>query len=168
MKSPMPRAISSAAAPAQPAGRKLVWMGEIVAKQVGDDLLGITHDLHHPQVAVHAAVQERLDRRLGLDHLRRERRDRLRAATDRIGRRGAAAPRRREASATTSLIRREISSRTEFRASPALVEPRIGPVDAGDDGRDRRHLLQIVDDEQTGAQAIVDVVGVARARLWHG
>ena len=43
---------------------------------------------------------------------------------------------------------------------PRLVEPGIAPRDLGEDRPDQRHVGEIGDREQPGAQAVVDVVVV--------
>ena len=48
----------------------------------------------------------------------------------------------------------------QFGAAPDVVERRIVPADLGDDVRRQRHHLEIIDGEQSGAQAVVDVMGV--------
>ena len=48
----------------------------------------------------------------------------------------------------------------QFRAAPGVIEIGIMLVDLGDDVGGQRHDLEIVDAEQPGPQAVVDVVGV--------
>src|SRR4051794_9481095 len=48
----------------------------------------------------------------------------------------------------------------ELSATPDVVEIRVMPADLGDDVRRERHHLEIVDGKQSGAQAVIDVVGI--------
>ena len=74
--------------------------------------------------------------------------------------RGASAARRRSLSAMTSSIMRVIRRRTDFVHAARRLEARIARLDLAHDIADQRHAGDIVEREQIGAQAVVDVMGV--------
>ncbi len=130
-------------------------------EQIAHHALGVAHHAHHALMAVHARIQKALDGGVGLLPSP--------AKTPPAGppawRTSAAVPglsaaTRRPVSAITSSIMRVISRRTSLVHAPARLDARILRVDLAHDVADDRHRGDVVEREQVGAQAVVDVMGV--------
>ena len=111
-------------------------------------------------MTIHPFAQKDLDHGFGLGGLRREGRERLVLMPHGVRRVGSqrGQPRRHLGHDAMDQIGNQFAD--QLRAAPRLVEARIVAVDLPDHLRQQRHDAKVVDHEQAGAQAIVDVVRV--------
>ena len=132
----------------------------IAREQVGQDLLGIVHDSHHPWMPIHPLRQEGFDPGLCLRHLGRERDEDPAMAADILDRFRLSGLQTlaRLGDHCPDQIRDQFAH--QFGAAPVFIEIGIMLSDPGDHLRGARHHLEIVNRKQAGPQAIVDVVGV--------
>ena len=147
--------------PAEPFGRQVVRRFDVVGEQAAHHLLGLAHDPHDAGVAVEPRIEEVLDRAVGLRH-RREKPTTGRPALAHIVRPSPARSSAmwRRLCAITSSIMRVIRRRISSWALAAGLEARMLRGDLAQDVAEQRQRREVLDLEQLGAQAVVDVVGV--------
>ncbi len=132
----------------------------VTREQLADNVLGVPHDPHHPGVAIHPLVQERLGRRLGGGGFGSERHQRLRLEPHLLGRRRA---RRVQPPAGFRDHRfDQVGDQLpdQLRAEPHLLDIGIPPTDLRDHGGGDRDRREVVDHKEPRPQPVVDVVGV--------
>ena len=163
MKSATRRARAGASTPSRPSRplrRHVVRLHEEAGEQRAHHLLGVGHHGDDARVAVHAGPEERLDGAVGRGHHGREADHAAPAARTSSAEVGAAAPSRRTLSAITSSIIRPIRRRTSSCVSRAGSMPGILLAHLAQQAADHRHLREVGEREQLGAQPVVEVVRV--------
>ena len=109
-------------------------------------------------MAIHALEQELLERAIVVAHLVGKGHDRPAQRADIVDRSAFASARRRRVSAIRSLTMRSIRRRIDSWMSRGFLDPGVARRDLAKDRPDQRHVVEIGDGEQPGAQPVVDVV----------